>query len=306
MSVMNQFLTNQTESYLCYDVKANDMLSKIEYKVMANYTEDGLVPCYLITYNNNVRLVYDISQYKALNSEINSFTKRQLLVLINKFYLLTELIQKNGFLDSNHIDFNEERIFYERDSEKLYIIYLPIRLTENIYHTTLENKIRDILSRAVITISNGKDSGLQLLLNNLKDKNMTFDEIYIKNNTGTYGDLKKEIQLNKVEDITIKKLYTLHSKGEAWLTKIDITKKEFYIGKKEELVDGVIAGHATISRRHCMISISESQVYITDLDSANGTYINGVKLPSSKRYPINVGDEIRLADVVFELKEEVL
>lgn len=38
-----------------------------------------------------------------------------------------------------------------------------------------------------------------------------------------------------------------------------------------------------ISRQHCLIEVSGSEVYVTDLDSTNGVMIDGVKIPPSTR-----------------------
>ena len=62
------------------------------------------------------------------------------------------------------------------------------------------------------------------------------------------------------------------------LFEILITKDEFIIGKKAELVDGVISFNRMISRSHCKIIHQENQYLIVDLKSANGTYLNGIRL----------------------------
>ncbi len=50
----------------------------------------------------------------------------------------------------------------------------------------------------------------------------------------------------------------------------------------------------TISRYHFLISREHGQVLITDLDSANGTYIDGAQLVSNQPVALNGGEEIQI------------
>lgn len=81
-----------------------------------------------------------------------------------------------------------------------------------------------------------------------------------------------------------------------------INKAEFKIGKKAEMVDGVISFNKAISRVHCKITCVNNNYYITDIGSANGTYVNGLKVPVDNQVPITVGDKIRLAKSEFVVK----
>ena len=53
---------------------------------------------------------------------------------------------------------------------------------------------------------------------------------------------------------------------------------------------------------HCKITCVNNNYYITDMGSANGTYVNGLKVPVDNQVPITVGDKIRLANSEFVVK----
>lgn len=53
----------------------------------------------------------------------------------------------------------------------------------------------------------------------------------------------------------------------------------------------------TISRYHLSISRKDGAVYITDLDSANGTYIDGVKLGHDQAHQLFGGEEILMGEL---------
>ncbi len=53
-----------------------------------------------------------------------------------------------------------------------------------------------------------------------------------------------------------------------------------------------------VSRRHLQMDATKRPIEIVDLDSYNGTYINGEKLIPERPYTINSGDELRLGRLV--------
>jgi len=49
-----------------------------------------------------------------------------------------------------------------------------------------------------------------------------------------------------------------------------------------------------VSRVHCKLEFKDSQVIVTDLGSANGTYVSGVRLDSGQSYTLKKGEELTL------------
>ena len=82
---------------------------------------------------------------------------------------------------------------------------------------------------------------------------------------------------------------------------IRITKDRFVLGKKAGAVDGVISFNDKISRIHCRIDRKGERYTITDLQSANGTYVNGKRLQANQPYRIGNGDIIRMANSDFQV-----
>ncbi len=79
---------------------------------------------------------------------------------------------------------------------------------------------------------------------------------------------------------------------------IIITYTPYLIGKQEGLVDYVLNGEA-ISRIHAKIEKEENDYYISDLNSTNGTYVNGRLLETNETVLLNTGDEIFIANFAF-------
>jgi pSer/pThr/pTyr-binding forkhead associated (FHA) protein len=73
--------------------------------------------------------------------------------------------------------------------------------------------------------------------------------------------------------------------------------------------------HADISRRHCLLEIDPPAIRIHDLNSRNGTFVNGVRIPrpldthadesaaagAVSGYELKDGDEVQLGKVRFKV-----
>lgn len=59
-----------------------------------------------------------------------------------------------------------------------------------------------------------------------------------------------------------------------------------------------------VSRRHARISRRGSGLFIEDLGSVNGTYLNGRRLTPYLPHPLNDNDEIRLSKLLMRIRLE--
>lgn len=56
----------------------------------------------------------------------------------------------------------------------------------------------------------------------------------------------------------------------------------------------VVFGDPHVSRRHAEVGDKDGKLYLIDLGSRNGTYLNGRALPGRKESPLAIGDTILL------------
>ncbi|MCS7047104.1 MAG: FHA domain-containing protein [Gemmataceae bacterium] len=88
------------------------------------------------------------------------------------------------------------------------------------------------------------------------------------------------------------------------LREITIKSDEFLIGRG---ADCDLRLHDTsISRHHCLLRKRGSEVSVSDLGSANGTFVNGVRVLSQTE--LRTGDEIRVGDcrLIVDLGDDLL
>jgi serine/threonine protein kinase len=84
-------------------------------------------------------------------------------------------------------------------------------------------------------------------------------------------------------------------------------KNRYILGRTDETVvpdidlasyDGMKQG---VSRIHAEITLDhESKVFLTDLKSTNGTWLNGVRIDTQSKVPLNHGDLISLGKLVVQ------
>lgn len=72
---------------------------------------------------------------------------------------------------------------------------------------------------------------------------------------------------------------------------------EFTIGRDPE--NEILVNDPHVSAQHARLKVEGEDLYLTDLDSTNGTYINGDLIKGKQKlFP---GDEIIIGDVLFEV-----
>lgn len=74
----------------------------------------------------------------------------------------------------------------------------------------------------------------------------------------------------------------------------------FVLGRKSGSSALAIPGDGTISGRHCELIFSMGKLFVADLQSTNGTMVNGV--PVKGEYPLNDGDRLMLGKTELRLR----
>jgi len=84
--------------------------------------------------------------------------------------------------------------------------------------------------------------------------------------------------------------------------KVLLTKFPFYVGSMPDYMDYVI-NKDTVSRFHAKFIKYEEQIYLSDLNSTNGTRVNGRELNVKERVMLSEGDRILFADAEYIFSE---
>lgn len=79
---------------------------------------------------------------------------------------------------------------------------------------------------------------------------------------------------------------------------IAIKRDKLLIGRAEECDIRPLS--EDVSRRHCQVTVEPAQVWVEDLGSRNGTFVNGNRIETRTRTAVSNGDVLRVG--VLELK----
>lgn len=82
---------------------------------------------------------------------------------------------------------------------------------------------------------------------------------------------------------------------------IEVSKDSFVIGSGQELADYCVTNRA-VSRKHAVIKREKDGFQITDLESLNGTCVNGAKIVPGSAVRLKAGDQIVMAGEIFYVK----
>lgn len=83
---------------------------------------------------------------------------------------------------------------------------------------------------------------------------------------------------------------------------ISINTDKFVIGRERKSVNYCISDNTSVSRNHVTLTVRSGVTFLTDMNAANGTFVNGVKVPPRQEIALKNGDKITLADEDLEYK----
>ncbi len=84
---------------------------------------------------------------------------------------------------------------------------------------------------------------------------------------------------------------------------ISLKDEKFVVGRSEECQ--LRPKSESVSRRHCVFVQKDGRVFLADLKSRNGTFVNDVRLEPEKAKLLKTGDRIRIGQLDFQIFIEV-
>lgn len=263
---------------LAYILSDAGNFKETEYKVIQNQTGDYLIKCVKMLYNGNIQLYYQPGQSRPLSEQLPAINEDRLLRIVRSLLEAVEKVRNNGFLHCGKLIVSSDKIYIDMADLKVKLIYLPVK--EKKSNTEFEWLLRRMLLQ-IMEQSGYGTSEIRKLEEELKDQTISLREIYER----TCGKEMVLVGLNTPEPV-----------------KIPIMKEEFLLGKKASEVDGVLDFSRQISRKHCKVNFLDNEFTITDMNSSNGTKLNGERIVSGRPYLLKDGDIIRIAGADFQVR----
>jgi len=180
-----------------------------------------------------------------------------------------------------------------------YLIFTKVIKPYRVSKT--EEKFNVVKEEVNKKVSKNKTKGDSYNLHKKEIQNAPSNDHYLKNHrvddaTGIiYDSINNDTVIIDMETSIQPYLTTIK---DGTIQKIIISKPQFTIGKIKDQVDLYILDKV-ISRIHAEIVLREDGYYIRDLNSKNGTFLNGKAIDSNKLYPLDDGFSIGFANQEF-------
>lgn len=325
---------------IAYILQDKSDFSVTGYKVMQNHNGSGLLKCAKLTYNGKIKLVYLIGNYKPLSYVATRLGVTEINAVIFNLIQKAMEIKSNGFFRAENLELNFDKIFVDITDHSVHLIYFPISGGNTGKISGFENEFRVALinlfnsfpvfnapqfQRLCSDLSNGS-LPLEVVLKKLQENingnyyspvsspvaNMSEPVNSVQNtpNIASQFDMKnvsyqqgyQNLFGNQQQSQMVQPTMTITAINSPVQVELSINIPEYLIGKNPDMVNGAVTHNPAISRVHCKVTYTSGKYYLTDMGSANGTYVNQQKLGKQQTVELHSGDYLKLANSDFIVK----
>lgn len=292
---LNHFLTS--DKLIDYQLKMLNLSDQKAF-IKAKYLKENLI--------------YDITSLVPIDlyfkSNCLSFESQK---LIFKKMISSVWIAEKYLLNNEKIILDKEYIYVDPTDLSIKLIYLPSIECNNAMTKSFKEVFLSLLfSVKIDCIEN--DHRLRRVIKYLQDDEfelMVFDSMLTTMKVEKLPQkkywLKKMFNKARQDDIIEKDTSDhtiLLSKEKDYPVlefkekEVVINKESFLIGRSKQMVDYAMPEALSLGRVHLELITEDSGYYIVDINTKNGTFLNGKRLKSQKKYQINKGDSIQIAN----------
>ena len=297
------------DGYVSYLLKEDRFYSQTGYKMLQSGSCRSFLPCTQIRFNGYRKFVYLSGEYRRLPKILSTFGEEEFIAVMTGLISAVMNLKDNLFVRAGCLDLTDNSIFIDHITKEVYLVYLPLseeyeRTEWFELDTALRNRIME-WSRH-ISCPPGKKiaqflSALQETDRSLEDIGKRFrDARNLQKEKLRTDDLKEEQMVKQPEALrqSGRKL-NLRYMGADQNLEFTITDEKFILGRSPYRADGQISGNLRVGNVHCTIWHRNEQYYAEDMQSRNGTYINGIMLKAGEQSLLHQGDILKLADSSF-------
>lgn len=281
-----------------YVLNENSVFSNTDYKILQGNDNGPFVKAMRITLNGTPQMFYltaGLRSFGAMLPQLNA--DRFITIAANIFHSVYE-VKNNGFLKMRNVDVTMEHIYIDPLTNKALLIYLP--LTKGFYDddTVFETEFRAAFAKIILGISTLTSPKTMQLFSNLQNSSIPIEHVFDNIVSLAPDDIGEGDNDSIEQRKTSLRLISMNAPEKIVLNIEDLP---YTIGRSAEHADGVIKDNRMIGRTHCKVTETREGYFLEDLDSANGTSINRVRLLPGLQKKIENEDIIRIANFDFKV-----
>lgn len=298
-NVITQMQLRDNFAYIIED--SNDFVLS-HYKAVQRIKNDICLKSMKMLFNGKIQIFYFTSNLVSLKDILPAIDIKNLIdILTNTLANIIELTN-NGFLPLTNIDISVDKIFVDQSTNKVQLLFVPT--SKGIYPdvNTFENQLRSGLIREISSYSQFKNQISRDICSMLSDTMLSISQLYTKLKSYSGAPIIEEsFNNNNQSNNRGKAKLTLISLSPSNKNNITVNSEYFTIGKSLSC-SAVIDSTNVISREHCAIKLRNNNYYVLDLNSTNGTYLNGMRLKPNEEYMLKNNDKLTIVSLDYKIE----
>lgn len=313
---LNGITLEKSGQSIAFVFEETERLSGTGYKVLKGQDPKAFVLCVRSRINGKDKITYlihnNLSMRDFVASSDASGVGRLLLGIVD----IASALRENGFLRLQNVVFSQDCVFVDPATKAGRLICLPLANAQAMPGEELSgarevyrfcsDALSDVMGDRSPLVGCEKSSGW-----------LTGDLAYLKSQirqvlrAGASKPSGKE-EPPRAAEAPVERDEPKRPVGPIAAYRIMtqglVDRQEFLIeddavmGKSEAKATCIVRGYPTVSRAHCRLHISQDgTLTVSDLNSSNGTFVNGARLSPGVPVRVQSGDRLRLANIEFKV-----
>lgn len=314
-----QIKNTKNSKLICNKLKYPEGINERIYKEIETRVYDCFLPINIQSKGKETRLIVDVSLILSISQFLNGcISKKLFLNITSKIIKIIKKCEANH-INVNNIDWNMDRIFYIPQSCEVKCIYWPIvnnqcETSPYLFLKEFPSKVKFIANEDLSFLVEYKNffcEGNPFSINNFEKMiaKLQGNEVQISEGIPVsteqeyvgYNDVEEKSDIaydpfKNDRDVLVPILIRKSNSEYA-----QIGNSNFSIGSDSEC-NFAVRDNRFVSKVHAIISCVNGRFFITDQNSTNKTYVDGVQLVTGATKEIFDNTEIRIANEMFVFK----
>lgn len=276
---------------------------KLTWNMVEHNEIPGIVPFEYYYLNDLICFKYDLSSYQPV---ISLLEKKEADFRTVSFLLhgIFEIMDRGSayLLEEKDYLLQPEWIFWNRLQKQVVLCYLPGRKKQE------KREVLQLVEYLLQRIDHEDRMAVELAYETydlLVSDEVSAEEIFvfikdrIHKGQGKQGDGRSGLEEKVEQKEKERKKEDVHKKENHHKESPSSEGKVWWIGRDQG--NDICVPFLTVSRKHLQVFEEDGQLFIMDLASKNGTWLNGKRIPEYRKIKCTEKDMIRMADLSFQI-----
>lgn len=290
----------QNENYMGFIIEDENMLLSNVLPIIEKGTTPGIIKGYLLKQNGKEKVIYNVNSFRNFYSDIRIMDEESFIRVLLSIPEVFHHIAVDTVFPLECISLDFRHFFYDPAERKIMTLAIPATtgLDPN-KRRICENNIKYMMQRYISDSIFVNSQRCLAIYKDLADENNSLEDLYRNILAGKYGaGISKERDYSALRPVF--KLVPSNVANPVFL----INKEKLIVGRStaSETEELLVLNVQGISREHSEIVFQNGQLFIKDLVSTNGTFVNDIKIFSDQYIPLKAGDRVRFSNVEYEVQ----